>query len=157
MGSEERVGPCQTSRQVTPQLRIAQFDRPETIRPVIRRWRNRWTDTPRTADYAMQVLSRTVAYAVQSGRAGNPCEGIEHLYKNDRSEIIWTDADVTPCGRHQGEDQETGCQRMNKSCKTPTKRSGQYRLSIGAGEGNRTLVCSLGSCRSTIELRPRSN
>ena len=26
----------------------------------------------------------------------------------------------------------------------------------GAGEGNRTLVCSLGSCRSTIELRPRS-
>src|SRR5690606_18682414 len=25
----------------------------------------------------------------------------------------------------------------------------------GAGEGNRTLVCSLGSCRSTIELRPR--
>ena len=25
----------------------------------------------------------------------------------------------------------------------------------GAGEGNRTLVCSLGSCRSTIELHPR--
>jgi hypothetical protein len=28
---------------------------------------------------------------------------------------------------------------------------------IGAGEGNRTLVCSLGSCRSTIELRPRAD
>src|SRR6267154_1907255 len=27
----------------------------------------------------------------------------------------------------------------------------------GAGEGNRTLVCSLGSCRSTIELRPQIN
>ncbi len=26
----------------------------------------------------------------------------------------------------------------------------------GAGEGNRTLVCSLGSCRSTIELHPQS-
>ena len=26
---------------------------------------------------------------------------------------------------------------------------------LGAGEGNRTLVCSLGSCRSTIELRPQ--
>src|SRR3954453_7946162 len=26
----------------------------------------------------------------------------------------------------------------------------------GAGEGNRTLVCSLGSCRSAIELRPRN-
>src|SRR6185437_11389741 len=29
------------------------------------------------------------------------------------------------------------------------------RRTIGAGEGNRTLVCSLGSCRSTIELRPQ--
>ncbi len=26
----------------------------------------------------------------------------------------------------------------------------------GAGEGNRTLVCSLGSCRSAIELRPQT-
>ena len=26
----------------------------------------------------------------------------------------------------------------------------------GAGDGNRTRVCSLGSCRSTIELRPQS-
>src|SRR5258707_15741881 len=29
------------------------------------------------------------------------------------------------------------------------------RADFGAGEGNRTLVCSLGSCRSAIELRPR--
>lgn len=28
------------------------------------------------------------------------------------------------------------------------------RRKAGAGEGNRTLVYSLGSCRSTIELRP---
>lgn len=77
------------------ELRIAQFDRPEKIRPVIRRWRNRWAETPRTADYGMQVLSRVAAHAVQAGKiAGNPCEGIEHLYNNDRSEIIWTDADV---------------------------------------------------------------
>lgn len=76
-------------------LRIAQFDRPEKIRPVIRRWRNQWVETPRTADYALQVLSRVVAHAVELGKvAGNPCEGIKHLYDNDRSEIIWTDADV---------------------------------------------------------------
>jgi integrase len=79
------------------ELRIAQFDRPEKIRPVIRRWRNQWADKPRTADYALQVLSRVVAHAVDPlGKiAGNPCEGIKHLYENDRSEIIWTDADIT--------------------------------------------------------------
>ncbi|MGY8636084.1 tyrosine-type recombinase/integrase [Bradyrhizobium sp. 14AA] len=77
------------------ELRIAQFDRPEKIRPVIRRWRNQWADRPRTADYAMQVLSRVVAHAVETGSvAGNPCEGIKRLYENDRSEIIWTNQDI---------------------------------------------------------------
>jgi integrase len=77
------------------ELSIAQFDRPEKIRPVIRRWRGQWDDTPRTADYALQVLSRVVAHAVELGKiAGNPCEGIKHLYNNDRSEIIWTDSDL---------------------------------------------------------------
>lgn len=78
------------------ELRIAQFDRPEKIRPVIHRWRSQWANRPRTADYGMQVLSRVLAHAVDLGSiAGNPCEGIKHLYNNDRSEIIWTDADET--------------------------------------------------------------
>jgi integrase len=77
-------------------LQVAQFDRPEKIRPVIRQWRNRWTDKPRTADYGLQVLSRVLSCAVDplGKTAGNPCEGIKHLYKNDRSEIIWTDLDI---------------------------------------------------------------
>ena len=41
------------------------------------------------------------------------------------------------------------CQAMRR------RRMGQGRADTGAGEGNRTLVCSLGSCRSTIELHPR--
>jgi integrase len=77
-------------------LRIAQFDRPGKIRPIIRRWRNRWADKPRTADYGLQVLSTVLSYAVDPlGKiAGNPCEGIKRLYNSDRSEIIWTDADI---------------------------------------------------------------
>jgi integrase len=77
-------------------LSIAQFDRPEKIRPRIRQWRNQWADKPRTADYGMQVLSRVLSFAVDPlGRlAGNPCEGIKRLYNADRSELIWTDSDV---------------------------------------------------------------
>src|SRR5262245_47612405 len=77
-------------------LSIAQ-DRPEKIRPVIRQWRNRWADAPRAADYGMQVLSRLLSFAVDPlGKlAGNPCEGIKQLYSGNRSEIIWTDADIT--------------------------------------------------------------
>jgi integrase len=78
-------------------LRIAQFDRPEKIRPIIRRWRNQWADKPRSADYGMQVLSRVLSYAVDPlGKiASNPCEGIKQLYTGDRSEIIWTDSDIS--------------------------------------------------------------
>ena len=77
-------------------LSIAQFDRPEKIRPLIRDWRNRYAETPRTADYGLQVLSRVLSYAVDplSKIAGNPCEGIRQLYSADRSDIIWTEADI---------------------------------------------------------------
>jgi integrase len=78
------------------ELRIAQFDRPEKIRPIIRRWRNHWADRPRTADFGIQVLSRVCSHAVDPlGKlASNPCEGIKQLYSSDRSEIIWTDSDI---------------------------------------------------------------
>jgi integrase len=77
-------------------LSIAQFERPEKIRPLIRQWRNKWADKPRTADLGMQVLSRTLSYAVDPlGKiAGNPCVGIKSLYSSDRSEIIWTGSDI---------------------------------------------------------------
>jgi integrase len=78
------------------ELRIAQFERPHKIRPVILRWRNQWADKPRTADYGLQVLSSVLAHAVDPlGKiAGNPCQGIKRLYTGNRSEIIWTDADI---------------------------------------------------------------
>ena len=77
-------------------LRIAQFDRSEKMRPIIRRWRTRWAEKPRTADLGMQVLSRVLSHAVDLGRvASNPCEGISHLYSADRSQIIWTEADIS--------------------------------------------------------------
>jgi integrase len=76
-------------------LSIAAFDNPK-IRQTIRQWRNKYAETPRTADMGMQVLSRVCAYAVDPlGKLMvNPCEGIKALYSADRSAIIWTDADI---------------------------------------------------------------
>ena len=42
------------------------------------------------------------------------------------------------------------------AAQTERASAGGRQRDTGAGEGNRTLVCSLGSCRSTIELRPQS-
>lgn len=53
------------------------------------------------------------------------------------------------CGRQRGNLRNGLVKRSDHQLIPPRLKK------AGAGEGNRTLVCSLGSCRSTIELRPR--
>lgn len=75
-------------------LSIAAFDRP-LIRVAIRKWRDERREHPRTADMALQVLSRVLSYAVAEGRlTTNPVPGIPRLYANDRSQVIWTAEDL---------------------------------------------------------------
>lgn len=77
-------------------LSVRQFDRPDKIRPLIRRWRNQWADKPRAADYGVQVLSHIMSYAVEADLIGsNPCHGLKSLYSVDRSGLIWTEEDIS--------------------------------------------------------------
>jgi integrase len=81
-------------------LSIRQFDRP-TIRTDIKQWRSKWKDQPRNADYAIQVLSALLSFAASDGKLGsNPCKEIDKLYDSDRSDIIWTDADLEKLREH---------------------------------------------------------
>lgn len=77
-------------------LRIAQFERTTTIRPVIKRWLDRrWKDHPRQADMAKQVLSAMLSYAVEEDLlATNPCVGMKNRYSSDRADRIWTPEDL---------------------------------------------------------------
>lgn len=75
-------------------LRLAQFDR-SAMRAEIRKWRDGYKATPRAADVALQVFSRLLAFGVAEGRlSANIVTPIAHLYRNDRSGIIWTDDDL---------------------------------------------------------------
>ena len=84
------------------ELSVKQFDRPDKIRPIIRRWRATYAETPRAADYGMQVLSRVLSYAVDpmAKIASNPCEGIKGIYTNNRAEIIWLPSDIEQIRAH---------------------------------------------------------
>ena len=56
------------------------------VRRQIIEWRNGFADTPRKADYGMQVLRRVLSWSVQNELAeANPALGIPDLYRNDRS------------------------------------------------------------------------
>ena len=81
-------------------LSLRQFDRPQ-IRVDIRKWRDSYKGTPRSADYGLQVLSRIMSFAVAEGRIGlNPVAGVPHIYRNDRSDLIWTDAQLAAVLEH---------------------------------------------------------
>ncbi len=74
--------------------KTSDFDHP-LMRKAISRWRDKFKATPRTADLALQVFSRVLKFGMLEGQlATNACTGIPRLYANDRSAIIWTDADL---------------------------------------------------------------
>lgn len=60
----------------------------------IRNWRERWAPTPRTADVALEVMSRLLSFGRGQGLvSGDPCKEIDRLYSANRSALIWTPAD----------------------------------------------------------------
>ncbi len=81
-------------------MAVADFDHPASVRH-IRTWRDKYRATPRTADMAMQCLSRLLSFAGEEGLLlNNPCARIPGLYRADRSDLIWTDADLTELAVH---------------------------------------------------------
>ena len=68
----------------------------EQATPDIVDWRDdAFSDKPRTADYLMGTIGRLFGWAKARKLAShNPVEGIERLHRADRSDVIWTDADL---------------------------------------------------------------
>lgn len=53
-------------------------------------WRDNWQKQPRSADEAIKVIGRLVNWIVDRGRLPtNVLAGIDQLYDNDRSDLIW--------------------------------------------------------------------
>ncbi|MFZ5719244.1 MAG: tyrosine-type recombinase/integrase [Pseudomonadota bacterium] len=58
-------------------------------------WRDQWADRPRSADYAIQVLSRVLAFGVDRGLlAVNAAAGVAQLYEGGRADRIWTAGEI---------------------------------------------------------------
>jgi len=61
-----------------------------SMRRDVLEWRDRWSHQPRSADMAIQVLSRLLSWGVDRTRLStNIATGISQLYEVDRSDIIW--------------------------------------------------------------------
>lgn len=65
-------------------------------RAVALAWRDIHAEKPRTADYAVQVLSRVLAWGVDRGKIGNNrAAKIGHLWEADLSDDIWEEAHLS--------------------------------------------------------------
>lgn len=128
-------------------LSLRQFDRSQ-IRVQIRKWREQWRSTPRTADYGLQVLSRLLSHAVAEGHIqANPCIGIPRLYKNNRADLIWTDKDINTLSEVASPEigwavrlaALTG-QRQGDLLKMSWSHVGPHSIEFTTGKNGRTVI-----------------
>ena len=75
-------------------LPVEALDTPR-VRQHLLAWRDQWRSTPRKADYAMQVLSAALSWAVGRGMiSANVVLGHSGLYTSDRAELIWSPEEI---------------------------------------------------------------
>ncbi|HLY06252.1 MAG TPA: site-specific integrase [Rhizomicrobium sp.] len=146
-------------------LSTRQFDRPQ-LRSDIRRWRDQWRSTPRTADFGKQVLSRVLSFGVAEGAlAQNLCKGIPNLYDGDRSEIVWEEADLAALCRSASPEVGYAARlagltglRTSDLFRLCWSHVGEHAIEIktAKGRGKRTALVPLTSeCKSLLADIPR--
>lgn len=80
--------------------RLQLFSNPK-MRGTVLEFRDKWAHSPRSADYALEVLSRVLSWGLQRGWVmHNPAHGAPTLYRNDRSDIVWEDHEIDAVAAH---------------------------------------------------------
>jgi integrase len=75
-------------------LPLAALDDPR-MRGEFKRWRDRFANQPRKADYLWTTLARILSFGKDRGLIRtNPCTGGGRLYTASRTDKVWTDADI---------------------------------------------------------------
>lgn len=65
------------------------------VRGEFKTWRDKMAHTARKADYAWSTLARVLSVAKDRGQVlVNPCERGGRIYEADRTEQIWSEADI---------------------------------------------------------------
>lgn len=97
------------------------------VREVLLAWRDQWADRPRSADYAVQVLSRVLSWGVDRRKIRlNAAEGIADLYVNNRSDQVWSEDELALCAL-SAESAEAGF-ILDLACLTGLRREDLARL-----------------------------
>lgn len=73
----------------------------KNVRKLFIKWRDQWETTPRKADHAINTLKALLSWSVgQSIIDRNRASGIKNLYSVDKSNHIWSQADIEGACQH---------------------------------------------------------
>jgi integrase len=96
-------------------------------RAVILAWRDQWADRPRAADYAIQVLSRVLAFGLDRGELSlNIASGVSRLYAGDRADQVWTPGELAAFAAAAGSPEVAAITAL--ACLTGLRRADLCRL-----------------------------
>lgn len=121
-------------------------------------WRDQWSDRPRAADYALGSVGRLFKWARGRGLASaRPTDDVERLHDADRSDIIWTDDDLTGILAQAGEEvgwairfaAETGL-RLGDLIRVPWGAVGLQGIVWKTGKKKRQVVVPLTPAAKTL-------
>jgi len=127
-------------------------------RGALLRWRDRYKDTPKTADELLGAVSTVLQWGHDNDECGpNPLRGFRRLYKSNRAEAVWEQHHLDALGPHCAPELWHAVQlailtglRLGDLIKLPWSAVGEHtiRRTTGKSSGRTTVSIPL-----TDELR----
>lgn len=117
------------------------------VRADLLEWRDTFAKTPRTADYAVQVLSRVLAYGADRGLLkANHLKGVNTLHRANRADQIWTDEEIAAFCQNAS---PQVAQALRLACYTGLRRADLIALTW-ADVGDKMIVKPTSKSRGAV-------
>jgi integrase len=134
------------------------------VRRHFMRWRDTMADRPRTADMAVGVLKRVLAWGVEYSEIGsNQAEPITRLHDANRADSIWTADDFAAFAKHASPElrwavalaAETGLRQSDLIGLTWRQYDGR-RFEVMTSKRNKEAIIPVtATCRALMETIPK--
>jgi integrase len=136
-------------------------------RAMLLKWRDRYAQTPKSADERLAALSVVLQWAVDRGDlSSNPAHEFPRIYKSNRAEIIWQPEDLALLEPHCAPELWRAVQlaahsglRMGDLIRLPWGAVGEHAIvwQTAKSRGRRTVVVPItDGLRSVLDAIPRS-
>lgn len=145
--------------------KVSQFEQPKAKVELLD-WRDEWADRPRAADYALQTVGRLFKWARGRGLTeACPTEDVERLRSVDRSDLIWTEGDLSAVLAKAGVEvglairlaAETGL-RLGDLLNLPWGAIGEHGIVWRTSKRDRQMVVPLtDEAKRILESAPRKH